>query len=416
MGKSSKRAAASGAVVNWTASEIVLRAIDDIHPYPNNPKQHPQEQIEQLAALIKEFGFDQPIVVDEDLMILKGHGRQMAARLLGLTQVPTIQRIGLTPAQKKAIIIADNQVPLLGSWNDALLKIEVGELKKLNYDLKLLGFPDLKLVEFVTGAVVPKSEPNEIPPIEEALVSQLGDVWVMGKHTLHCADSTKAKTSIEDVRLQLTDPPYELETEGGGIQRKRTYPKKIQQAGIDQFDVVGLVQMARTNVFFTSKLLLPDYMAMAKKLEQPWDLAVLHRLAAMPNTATHLMTDLDYIVLIGDMKPNRGLEYADYSKMLSLPHWDRPVPWAKPIEILTKFIKLYTAAGETVYDPYCGSGSTIIACEANARICVGVEIAPVFVDVAVRRWQKFTGQKAVLSGSKKTFDQVAKERTKKKAA
>jgi hypothetical protein len=141
----------------------------------------------------------------------------------------------------------------------------------------------------------------------------------------------------------------------------------------------------------------------------------MHRSAAMPNTAGHLATDLDYIIVIGAQGPARGLEQTNYSKMLSLGHWERPVPWAKPVEILTKYIRLFSGAGDLVLDPYCGSGTTIIAAAMEGRRCKGIEHNPLFVDLTVRRWQKWSEKKAVLQGSRKTFDAIERERNKEKA-
>lgn len=159
--KAKKRGGAAAGALDeaFMAGEIRMRAVDDLKPYPRNPKTHPPEQIEQLAAMIKEFGFDQPILVDEHDMILKGHGRQIAARKCGLAAVPTITRPGLTAAQKRAIVIADNQAPLLGGWDKDLLRLELGELKRLNYPLQLTGFSEASLVSYMaSGSQTPPDQ------------------------------------------------------------------------------------------------------------------------------------------------------------------------------------------------------------------------------------------------------------------
>lgn len=409
-GRTGVKGAVPVPVMRFTAGEIVLRSIDDLVPFPNNPKIHTPEQIAAIAANIKEFGFDQPILVDENSTILKGHGRHLAARKADLTKVPTIMRKGLTAAQKWAVVISDNSLPAMTGFDNKLLRVGLTTLAKLDYPLHLTGFDKVRLATFMSPDNPGAAAPNEQPEIQERAIARLGEVWLLGEHVLHCANCAKVK--IDAPRLQLTDPPYELEPEGGGLQSKRTYPKKMVAAGVHKFDIAGIVTIAKTNVFFTSKVLIPAYLKTAVDLDIAWDLNVLHRSAAMPNTAGHLMTDLDYIVVMGAMNPARGLELANYSKMLSLSHWERPVPWAKPVEVLTKYIRLFSAAGEVVYDPYCGSGSTIIACATENRRCIGVEINPLFVDLAIRRWQKFSGQKAILQGSKKTFDQLDKERSK----
>jgi ParB-like chromosome segregation protein Spo0J len=372
----------------WRATEIVWRKIAELKPHPQNPKLHPPEQLKALAAAIKKFGFDQPIVTDEHSTILKGHGRHESAGLAELDEVPTICRPGLSEDEKMALVISDNQLPQLGSWDQKLLRQGLTALAKANFDTKLLGFSEIRLATFIGGATgAGATNPDEQPELDQRPVSRKGDVWLLGEHELHCADSEKV--SIEEtVRLQLTDPPYQLQPEGGGLQSKRSYPKKMVAAGVHQFEVSGLRLLAKTNVFFTSKVLIPDYLNFARDKNESWDLNVMHRSAAMPNTAGHLATDLDYIVVIGSQAPARGLEQANYSKMLSLGHWERPVPWAKPVEI--------------------------IAAAMEGRRCKGIEHNPLFVDLTVRRWQKWSEKKAVLQGSRKTFDAIERERTKKK--
>lgn len=397
--------------ITFTADEIVLRKVEDLIVFPNNPKIHTPDQVEAIATNIKEFGFDQPILIDEKDTILKGHGRQLAARKAGLALVPTIVRSGLSAADKWAIVISDNALPAMTSFDKGLLRIGLTTLAKLDYPLHLTGFDNVRLATFMPGANGATS-PDEQPKLEEAAVSRKGDVWILGDHVLHCADCTKVKIA-EVPRLQLADPPYELETEGAGvISRKQNYSKKMAAAGVDNFDVATIKLHAKTNVFFTSKALVPTYLDRAIELDVSWDLNILHRSAAMPNNSGHLMTDLDYLVLMGSMAPARGLEFANYSKLLSLSNWERPVPWAKPVDILTKYIRLFSAAGDLVFDPYCGSGSTIIACAVERRRCFGIEINPLFVDLSVRRWEKWANVKATLQGTKKTFDQIQKERSK----
>lgn len=167
----------------WSADKIESRKLSDLKPYPNNPRTHSPEQVAQIAASMREFGFTQPMIIDEDNMILAGHGRAMASQNLGLADVPVIVRAGLSPAQKRAIVIADNQIAANAGWDDSLLKIEIAELKRLDFDLNLLGFPDLKLVEFVSGlgdGVTPQAEP-EAGGVDRELTDEeaktLNDAW-----------------------------------------------------------------------------------------------------------------------------------------------------------------------------------------------------------------------------------------------
>lgn len=256
----------------WRAEKIVWRNPKDLKPHPDNPKVHPPEQLRALGEAFGEFGFDQPILVDELDTILKGHGRNEAATLKSMPEVPTIVRPGLSEAQKLALVISDNQLPQLGSWDGKLLRLGMGKLQKLNYPLKLLGFDNVRLATFIGQAAgAAGMSPDEQPPLQDRAIARKGDVWELGEHVLHCADCSNVKLP-ESIRLQLADPPYELgDLEGGGIQAKRAYPKKMAAAGVDSFsaDQVGLV--AKTNVFFTSKALVPDYLQLAIEKDQPWD-------------------------------------------------------------------------------------------------------------------------------------------------
>lgn len=404
-------------IVTFTASEIVMRPIDDLKPFPNNPKIHTPEQVDAIAANITAFGFDQPILVDEIDTILKGHGRQLGARKAGLALVPTITRAGLSADDKWAIVISDNALPAMTGFDKSLLRIGLTQLAKVDYPLQLTGFNHVSLATFIGGAAG-ASPPNDIPDLAPA-ISKAGDVWLMGAHRLICGDSSNAKTIAkllgdDEPKVMATDPPYNTVTEGGDFYG-RGNSKKIGQAELGGFDVADLCELLDTNIIFTSKELLADYLDLARANKLTWDVAVLHRSAATPNHNNHLTTDLDYIVMMGKIAPKAGLEHGDYSKLFSTGSWERPVPWAKPVELISRILRLYTAGGDLVFEPYCGSGTTIISCETLGRVCLAAELNAAYVDLAVRRWQKFTTKAAVLQGTKKTFDQVEKERARKAA-
>lgn len=419
MGKRARRAPAARAVVDvkFTAADIVLRQVDELKPFPNNPKTHPPEQIDALAAAMVEFGFDQPILIDETDTILKGHGRQLAARKAGFNLVPTISRKGLTAAQKIAIVISDNQLPTLGGWDQSLLRVNFAQLAKMDYPLKLTGFDNVRLATFIGGSKNINAETaNKLPELAPA-ISRAGDVWYLGAHRLMCGSCNDDKLLGKlfaggKPRLMATDPPYQADTAGGGIFADMTHSQRMKRDEVHDFSVEDLCELHETNVIFTSKGLLADYLDLARKRKMTWDVGVLHREAAVPNHNNHLMSDLDYVVMMGRIAPRQGLEHADYSKLFAAGHWERPVPWAKPIELMARILRLFSDAGESVFEPYCGSGTTIIAAEQLHRICLATEINPAFVDLTVRRWQTATGKQATLAGGKKTFDQVVKERSK----
>lgn len=406
--------------IEYTASEIVMRKVDDLIPFPNNPKIHTAEQVAAIAANIIAFGFDQPILIDEDDTILKGHGRQLGARKAGRDLVPTILRPGLTFAQKWAIVISDNALPAMTGFDQSLLRIGMTTLAKADFDLKLTGFDNVRLATFIGPAPGGDGrDPNDIPDLAPA-ISKPGDVWLMGQHRLICGDSSNAKTVAklfgkDEPKIMATDPPYSAETRGGGIYSDMTHTAKMKRDAVDSFTVEQLCELLETNIIFTSKDLLADYLDLVREKKLKWDVAVLHRAAAVPNHNNHLMSDLDYIVLAGKIAPKAGLEHQDYSKMFSTGHWDRPVPWAKPVELIARILRLYSVAGDLIFEPYAGSGTTIIGAEQLGRVCLAVELNPAYVDLAVRRWEKYAKKKAVLQSTRKTFDQIEKERGKKAA-
>lgn len=408
--------------VKFTAADIVMRPIDELKPFPNNPKIHTPAQVDAIAANITAFGFDQPILIDETDTILKGHGRQLGARKAGLDLVPTIKREGLSADDKWAIVISDNALPAMTGFDRKLLTVGLTQLAKVDYPLQLTGFDKVRLATFI-GVTPGAGNPDDEPELQPA-TSKRGDVWLLGDHRLICGDSSNGKTvelitGEDDPVLMATDPPYSYEHDrnGGGIYRKPStnQAKKIIAAGVDKFDVSELPALRDTNIFFASRDLVPAYLNLAAERKLNWDLAVLHRQAAIPAYNGHLTPDLDYVIIIGKLAPQKGLEAAEYSKLFSTGHWERPVPWAKPAALMVRILKLYSAAGDAVLEPYCGSGTTLIAAEMTGRRCLAIELNPEYVDLTVRRWQAYAKKPATLKATGKTFDQVVRERAKRAA-
>ena len=211
--------------LKFTAAEIVLRKVEELVPFPNNPKIHTEAQTAAIAENIKSHGFDQPLLIDEHDTILKGHGRALAARKIDLAEVPVIVRKGLTAAQKWAVVISDNALPAMTGFDNKLLRIGLTTLAKLDYPLHLTGFSNVRLATFIGGSAG-NGTPDDLPDLAPA-ISKLGDIWVMGKHRLICGDATDKKVVAkvlgdDDPKLMATDPPYNLETKGGGIHKKLT--------------------------------------------------------------------------------------------------------------------------------------------------------------------------------------------------
>ncbi len=301
-------------------------------------------------------------------------------------------------------------------FNDRLLRVGLTFLAKADYPLNLTGIENVHLATFVGGAPGAGREPNTVPELAPA-ISKRGDVWILDRHRVMCGDSSNAKSVAKllgdaDPAVMLTDPPYSVEADGGGIYSDMKHTAAMKRDVVHDFTVDQLCELRTTNIIFTSKPLLGEYLDLARAEKLTWDVAVLHRAAAVPNHNNHLMSDLDYIVLMGDIAPKRGLEHEEYSKLFSTGHWDRPVPWAKPVELIERLLRLYTVAGDLVFEPYCGSGTTLIGCETLGRTCLAIELNPAYVDLTVRRWCEFTKKPALLESTGKSFDQVMKLRSK----
>lgn len=421
-GAKTKAPAPAFAKLKFVPTDIVMRDPAELKPFPNNPKIHTPKQVDAIVANIEAFGFDQPTLIDEQDQILKGHGRHLACVKIGC-QIPTIKRKGLSDADKWAIVISDNALPAMTGFDNKLLRIGLTQLAKVDFPLHLTGFDKFRLAGFIGPAT--HAKPDDAGDVQERVVSTRGDVWVLGEHRLMCGDSSNGKTVAkllgdEEPELMLTDPPYSYahDRNGGGLYRKPAtkQAEQIIEAQIDSFDVNQLPELLTTNIFFTSRDLVPAYIDLAKSRKLKWDLAVLHRQAAIPANNGHLTPDLDYILIIGRQAPQKGLEAAEYSKLFSTGHWERPVPWAKPVALMVRLAKLFSAPGGSVFEPYAGSGTTIIAAESCQRRCLAIEIDPQYVDLAVRRWQSFTKKSAILESNSRTFEQVGRDRAKRTRA
>lgn len=382
--------------------EIVYKKVNDLIPYINNSRTHSEEQVNQIVASINEFGFTNPLLIDEKDNIIAGHGRLLASKKLKMEEVPCIVLSGLTEAQKKAYIIADNKMALNAGWDEELLKIELENLKELDFDLELTGFN----VDELDDILKPIEEEKEIveddfdiePPEEPK--AKLGDIYQLGNHRLMCGSALK----MEDIEkllnnnkceLTFTDPPYQLETQGGGILKIANSMKQIKENGVDNFDPQQLILISNTNIYCHNKPLIKKYIELAEKNNMAYDLCFYKKTNTVPNYKGHMMTDCEYIAIIGNQDPNKGLEKEEYSKCyIGQKDSDNELSYSKPVGLCAKYIKLYSQ--KNVLDLFGGSGSTLIACEQLNRNCYMMELDPKYVDVIIKRWEEFTGKKAVL--------------------
>lgn len=388
---------------------------DKLIPYAKNSRTHSDEQVAQIAASIKEFGFTNPIIIDEDNGIIAGHGRVMAANKLGLEEVPCVQVSGWSEAQKKAYVIADNKLALNAGWDEKMLSLELADLQELDFDLSLTGFNDDELsVLLEPDEVEGLTDEDAVPELTDDPVSIEGDIWLLGDHRLMCGDSTDVGSVAllmdgQRADMVFTDPPYELDTNGGGVLKSANSMKQIKKNGVDTFDPNCLEMYAETNIFCHNKPLIKKYIELSEKHKKSYDLCFYKKKNTAPNYGGHMMTDTEYIAIIGKQSPNGGLQKEMYSKcFIGEKDFDNKLSYSKPVALCEKYIRLYSK--NSVLDSFGGSGSTLIACEKTGRKCYMMELDPKYVDVIIKRWEGFTGKKATHAESGKSYKELGQER------
>ena len=404
---------------------IVYRRAADLRPYEKNSRTHSAEQVDQIAASIREFGWTNPILVDENDLIIAGHGRLLAAAKVEMAEVPVIVLAGLTPAQRRALTVADNKLALNAGWDDALLRSELGELKAEGFDLTLTGFSDLELGALFAASTAGLTDPDAVPPVPEEPVSKPGDLWKLNGHRLLCGDSTSeadVARVLGDVRphLMVTDPPYGVEYDPT---RTSDNPQKA-----------GKVLNDDRADWREAWALFPGDVAYVWHADR-FTHIVLASLEACEFRARAMIVWVKDRFTLGRGHYHWQHEPAWYVVRKSgTGHWtggrSQSTVWniparedkghghgtQKPVECMKRPIENNSSPGQAVYEPFSGSGTTIIAAEMTGRSCHAIELNPAYVDVAVRRWQEFTGQKATLAADGRTFEEVTSARTETETA
>lgn len=402
--------------------EIEQIKVESLIPYAKNSRTHSDEQVAQVAGSIREFGFTNPVLIGKENDIIAGHGRVLAARRLGLTEVPCIRLGHLTEAQKRAYVIADNKLAMNAGWDEDLLKLELISLRDdESFDLELTGFNDTELESLLAVQTIDgNTDPDEVPEAPQAPVSVLGDLWTLGKHRIICGDSTfidtvqKLLNGVEP-HLMVTDPPYGVEYDAswrnealGGKEGGRATGKVSNDNKADWRDAWALF---------------------------PGDVAYVWHAGLFAGAVADSLIACDFKLRsqIIWAKSNFAIGRGDYHwhhepcwyavKNGSVGHycgdrkqttlWQIPKPaksetghgTQKPVECMKRPIENNSSPGQAIYEPFSGSGTTIIAAEMTGRCCYAVELNPAYVDVAIKRWEDFTGKKAIHE-SGKTFDEV----------
>lgn len=404
------------------------RSVSDLIPYARNARTHSDGQVAQIAASIREFGFTNPVLIDADNGIIAGHGRVLAARKLGLADVPVLVLDYLTDAQRRAYVIADNKLALNAGWDDEALRAEIESLGDDEFDLTLLGFDEAELNALMAEKSEGLTDPDEVPEVGDMAVTELGEVWLLGMHRLVCGDSTDADTVAKALNgvsphLMVTDPPY-------GVEYDPAWREKA-----------GVAATAKGKVLNDDKADWREAWALFPgDVAYVWHAGLYAGVVGDSLAACDLMLRSQIIWDKGQLVLSRGDYHWEHEpcwyavKKGAKGHWagDRKqtTVWhiakpkknetghgtQKPVECMKRPIENNSSPGQAVYEPFSGSGTTIIAGEMTGRAVHAIELNPAYIDVAVKRWQDFTGKQATLESTGQTFEEVMLVRQGKEAA
>lgn len=430
-----------------------MRKVGALVPYANNARTHSADQIEMIARSIDQWGWTNPILVDETDNIIAGHGRVLAAKKRGIEDVPVMVARGWTEAQRRAYVIADNKIALEAGWDDAMLRAEFGTLSETDFDLSLTGFSDAELRPFLGGGGELEDDAGKVPDVPANPTSRLGDLWLLGDHRVLCGDATvpanmERLLAGEHPFLMVTDPPYGVSYEPAwrneaGISNTQRTGKVANDDRVDWTEVWKLVPCEVAYVWhagrhagevaanlFAAGLEVRSQIIWAKgrlalsrgnyhwQHEPCW-------YAVRPGFEPKWVGETRQVVL-----PKGGGFHADHdaawyvvrkgSKAFWVGDRKQTTLWTiepvvedktrhgtqKPLECMGRPMRNHDSP--IVLDPFLGSGSTLIAAHLQGRRCLGLELDPAYVDVIIGRWQNHSGASATLDGV--PFDKVAQQR------
>jgi DNA modification methylase len=409
--------------LNWPADRVERWPLERLIPYARNARTHSDEQVAQIAASIKEWGWTTPILVDEGGQIIAGHGRVSAARTLGVKDAPVMVATGWTEAQKRAYVLADNKLALNAGWDNELLALELADLQAMDFDLGVVGFGkdevDALLAAKGTEGL---TDPDETPEAPAVPVAQSGDIWVCGKHRVMCGSSLEI-TAMEKlcagdrVDCLLTDPPYNVAYEGGtGLTIKNDdMPDEDFRTFLRDAFVTADTVMRPGAVFYIWHADSEGYNFRGACKDAGWQV----RQCLIWKKNHMVMGRQDYHwqhepCLYG-WKDGAAHLWASDRKQTTILDFERPSrngehPTMKPVALFEYQMLNNTKPGDIVLDSFGGSGTTLIAAEKNGRAARVMELDPKYVDVILRRWQEFTGNDAVLEGDGRTFQKIEESR------
>lgn len=423
---------------------VVYRPIQDLKLDPKNPRVHGRKQIRQLAKSIESFGFNVPILVDSDLKVIAGHGRVLACRELGWAKVPTIQLEHLTSVQAKAFLIADNRLVETSTWDDKLLAEQLKELSlmNLNFELEVIGFEmaeiDLRIQSLNEVAAAENDPAERIATSTGPAVTKPGDVWVLGKHRIICGSALEAAsyaTLLDDNKASLvfTDPPYNVPVHGhvsgnGAIQHREfaMAAGEMSEAQFTDFLRQTCSHLAASSALGSIHYVCMDWRHVGELLlagkgvyGQLINICVWVKHNGGMGSLYRSQHEFVFVfkngeaahcnnVQLGKFGRNRTNVWNyrganDFGRETEEGNLLAMHPTVKPVALVVDAVLDCSKRGDIVLDAFLGSGSTLMACERTGRRCYGIEFDPLYVDTAIRRWQKFGGAEAICPADGHTF-------------
>ena len=434
--------------------KIEYTAVRELRPYSNNARTHSRKQVGQIAKSIEKFGFCNPVLIDDTKQIIAGHGRVEAAKLLGIETVPTCRLSHLSDADKRAYVLADNKLAEKAGWDRELLAIELQGLIEIDVDIELTGFEmaeiDLILEEAREATGAPSGPEDNVPERSPGpAVTQTGDLWLLGTHRLLCGDA-RDEAAYDHLlaggkaEFVFTDPPYNVAIDGNvcGLGRVRHREFAMGSGEMSEAEFTAFLEavfgfLARNTVDGSIHQICMDWRHMREMLaaggkaySELKNLCVWNKSNAGMGSFYRSKHELVFVWKSGDAAHTNNFELGQHGRHRTNV-WDYAGintmragrleelamhPTVKPTALVADAIKDCSRRGGLVLDPFCGSGTILIAAERTGRKARALEIDPTYVDVAVRRWQAYTGKSAVLAGSGETFETTEGRRIAKSAA
>ena len=414
--------AAMKAETDLSALRLEVWPLDRLVPAARNARTHDKAQVAEIAGSIRAFGFANPILVGEDGDVVAGHGRLEAARALGLSEVPVVLLRNLTEVQRRQLMLADNRIALNAGWDLEMLQLELKDLADLGADLKILGFTKGELAKALTPAGQGLTDEDETPDVGNDPVTRPGDIWCLGDHRIICGDCTDAATVAALLgpakpNLMVTDPPYGVAYD----------PEWRHRAGVNNSKRTGRVSNDDKADWSEAWALFPGSIAYV------WH-GALHAVTVAESLEKNGFTIRAQIIWAkerlvigrGDFHwQHEPCWYAVRGKgnwtgdrkqttLWSIANKDQDAETIhstqKPVECMRRPILNNSSPAEVIYEPFSGSGTTLIAAETTGRACFAIELDPLYVDVAVNRWQAFTGKQAVRENDRRLFDDLTADK------